>query len=125
MEQGLSRQLAAGMVDSLLDLSRSTGERLGRRDDQQLDLLRRCLDRFWEELAAALESGTTLPRSQELLCSVLEELKGNYVSQVNRASIDVLIDELDLLMTRQDAAAARNANVSPAVSPVALATPPA
>ena len=125
MEQGLSRQLAAGMVDSLLDLSRSTGERLGRRDDQQLDLLRRCLDRFWEELAAALESGTTLPRSQELLCSVLEELKGNYVSQVNRASIDVLIDELDLLMTRQDAAAARNANVSPAVSPAALATPPA
>jgi hypothetical protein len=124
MEQGLSRQLAAGMVDSLLDLSRSTGERLGRRDDQQLDLLRRCLDRFWEELAAALENGTALPRSQELLCAVLEELKGSYVSQVNRASIEVLIDELDLLITRQDGAAGRSAHTSPAVSPAALPTPP-
>ncbi len=125
MEQGLSRQLAAGMVDSLLDLSRNTGERLGRRDDQQLDLLRLCLDRFWEELAAALESGSTLPRSQELLCAVLEDLKSSYVSQVNRASIDVLIDELDLLITRQDGAGARDAKGSPAVSPAALATPPA
>ncbi len=121
MEQGLSRQLAVGMVDSLLDLSRSTGERLGRRDDQQLDLLRRCVDRFWEELAAALESGTTLARSQELLCAVLEELKGSYVSQVNRASIEVLIDELDLLITRQDGAEGRAASVSP----IGLPTPPA
>ncbi|MFO0015611.1 MAG: hypothetical protein ACK52U_03525 [Synechococcaceae cyanobacterium] len=125
MEQGLSRQLAAGMVDSLLDLSRSTGERLGRRDDQQLDLLRRCVDRFWEELAAALESGTALPRSQELLCAVLEELKGSYVSQVNRASIEVLIDELDLLITRQDGAGAPSSSAAPAVNPATLATPPA
>ena len=121
MEQDLSRQLAAGLVDSLLDLSRSTGERLGRRDDQQLDLLRRCVDRFWEELAAALESGTTLARSQELLCAVLEELKATYVSQVNRASIETLIDELDLLITRQDGITPRDASVNPA----APATPPA
>ena len=64
VEKGLSRQLAVGMVDSLLDLTRSTGERLSRRDDQQLELLQRFIDRFWEELAEALESGAgpgTLP----------------------------------------------------------------
>jgi hypothetical protein len=122
MEQGLSRQLASGMVESLLDLSRSTGERLGQRDDQQLDLLRRCVDRFWEELAAALESGNALATSQELLCAVLEELKGSYVSQVNRASIEVLIDELDLLITRQEGSGVRGAAVSP---PATVATPPA
>lgn len=122
MEQGVSRQLASGMVESLLDLSRSTGERLGRRDDQQLDLLRRCVDRFWEELAAALESGNALATSQELLCAVLEELKGSYVSQVNRASIEVLIDELDLLITRQEGSGGRGAAVSP---PATAATPPA
>ncbi|MEB3201107.1 MAG: hypothetical protein VKK62_11355 [Synechococcaceae cyanobacterium] len=101
VEQGLSRQLASGMVDSLLDLGRTTGERLGRRDDQQLELLRRFIDRFWEELATALETGTALPRSQELICAVLEDLKATYVSQINRSSIESLIDELDQLISRQ------------------------
>ena len=54
VETGISRQLASGMVDSLLELSRSTGNQLSRRDDVQLDLLQRFIDRFWEELAAAL-----------------------------------------------------------------------
>ena len=97
VEEGLSRQLAGGMVDSLMDLTRSTGERLGRRDDQQLELLQTVLDRFWEELADALEQGPALERSQELLCAFLEEFKRTYLSQISRAGIEGLIDELDLL----------------------------
>jgi hypothetical protein len=109
VEKGLSRQLAGGMVDSLIDLSRSTGERLGRRDDQQLQLLQRCIDRFWEELALALESGPALERSQQLLCAALEDFKRTYVSQLSRAGIDSLIDELDQLMVR-----AETTGISPA-----------
>ncbi|MEB3332820.1 MAG: hypothetical protein VKI83_10060 [Synechococcaceae cyanobacterium] len=100
VEQGLSRQLAAGMVESLLDLGRSTGERLGRRDDQQLELMQRCIDRFWEELAAALEQGPVLERSQQLLWATLEQFKTTYLSQITRSGIESLIDELDLLTTR-------------------------
>jgi len=99
MEKGFSRQLAVGMVESLIDLSRSTGDRLGHRDDQQLALLQRCLDRFWEELAASLEQGPNLERSQQLLCALLEAVKRNYLSQINRAGIEGLIDELDELMS--------------------------
>jgi len=100
MEQGLSRQLAGGMVESLVDLTRSTGERLGRRDDQQLELLQACIDRFWEELACALEEGPALEQSQRLLCAFLEEFKRTYLSQINRSGIESLIDELDLLTVR-------------------------
>ncbi|MEB3166368.1 MAG: hypothetical protein VKO65_06810 [Cyanobacteriota bacterium] len=100
VEKGVSRQLAGGMVESLLELTRNTGERLGRRDDQQLELLQRFVDRFWEELASALEEGPVLERSQELLCSLLEEFKANYLSQISRAGIGGLIDELDQLMVK-------------------------
>ena len=99
VENGISRQLASGMVDSLLELSRSTGNRLSRRDDVQLDLLQRFIDRFWEELAAALERGPALERSQELLCALIEGAKGTYLSQINRAGIEALIQELDQLIT--------------------------
>jgi len=98
MESGISRQLAGGMVDSLLDLSRSTGERLSQRDDRQLELVQRFIDRFWEELALALETGSELQRSQELICALIEGVKGTYLSQINRASITALIQELDALM---------------------------
>ena len=98
VEQGFSRQLAQGMVDSLLDLSRGAGARLGRRDDEQLRLLQHCIDRFWEELALVLEDGPALERSQELVCTALERLKRNYLSQISRSGIQGLIDELDQLM---------------------------
>jgi len=104
VENGLSRQLAAGMVDSLLGLSRRTGERLARRDDVPLDLLQRCIDRFWEELAAALERGPALPRSQELLAALLEGLKTTYLRQISRTGIEALIQELDQLTTAPAAA---------------------
>ena len=100
MEQGFSRQLAGGMVDNLVDLTRSTGERLGRRDDQQLALLQACIDRFWEELANALEEGPALEQSQKLLCAFLEDFKRTYLTQISRAGIENLIDELDLLTAR-------------------------
>jgi hypothetical protein len=86
------------MVDSLLDLARSTGNRLARTDDAQMEMLQRCIDRFWEELALSLETGTALQRSQELLCGLIEEFKGTYLSQISRARITSLIDELDELM---------------------------
>jgi hypothetical protein len=86
-------------ISRLLELSRSTGNQLSRRDDVQLDLLQRFIDRFWEELAAALESGSALERSQELLCTLIDGAKGTYLSQINRAGIEALIQELDQLMT--------------------------
>jgi hypothetical protein len=97
MEQGLSRQLAAGVVDGLLDLSRGAGLRLQQRDTRQIDLLQNCVDRFWEELANSLEAGEALGRSQQLICALLEELKLTYLGQINRAGIDALILELDQL----------------------------
>lgn len=103
MENGLSRQLAGGMVENLLDLSRSTGQRLARRDDAQLELLRRCIDRFWEELALALENGPALQRSQDLICALIESFKGTYISQIKRSGIEALIQELDQLMAAAEA----------------------
>jgi hypothetical protein len=93
----LSSQLSAAVVDSLLDLSRSTGKRLSQPDNRQVELLLRFADRFLDELGGALEAGSTLERSQQLLCSLLQDLKLTYLAQVNRAGIDALMDELDEL----------------------------
>ena len=93
----VSRQLAGGVVESLLDLSRGTAERLARNDDRQSELIQKAIDRFWEELAVALEQPGTLERSQDLLCALLQQLKLNYLAQMNRAGIDALMDELDEL----------------------------
>jgi hypothetical protein len=101
MEQGLSRQLAAGMVDNLLALGRNTSERLSQKDQRQLELLQRFIDRFWEELAMALEQGPALQRSQDLLCRLLELVKTRYLGQISRESIGDLIQELDALTTGQ------------------------
>ena len=113
VEQGLSRQLAGGMVDSLVDLTRSTGERLGRRDDQQLALLQSFIDRFWEELADALEEGPALEQSQKLLCAFLEQFKRTYLTQISRAGIESLIDELDLLTVQAEAPEDQDEPVDP------------
>ncbi|NQV10300.1 MAG: hypothetical protein HQ527_03900 [Cyanobacteria bacterium] len=98
LELGLSKQLASGVVQSLLDLSRSAADRIQKPDNQQIDLLERVLDRFWEELADSLENGVALERTQQLLCTLLEELKLNYLGQINRTGINALIRELDQLM---------------------------
>lgn len=103
LPSGLSRQLAGGMVDSLLDLSRGTAQRLARSDDRQAELLQQAIDRFWEELAAALEQAGTLERSQDLLCGLMQQIKLNYLAQMNRAGIDALMDELDELTSEPPA----------------------
>ncbi len=97
MGSQLSSQLSAAVVDSLLDLSRSTGKRLSQPDTRQVELLQRFSDRFLDELGGALEAGGTLERSQQLLCSLLQDLKLTYLAQVNRAGIDALMEELDEL----------------------------
>ena len=74
-EAEFSRQLATGMVDSVLDLSRGAGTRIGQRDQTLETLGTDALDRLWEELAVTLEQGPVLERSQELLTSFLEDLK--------------------------------------------------
>jgi hypothetical protein len=93
----LARQLTASMVETVVELSRTTADRLAQSDDRQAELLQRFGDRFWEELAAALERGDTLERSQELLCGLLQQVKLNYLAQVNRAGIGALMEELDEL----------------------------
>jgi len=100
IESGLTQQLAAGMTRNLLELSRSTGNQLARTDAAQLELLQRTIDRFWEELAAALENGPVLSQTQELLSALLESFKGSYLNQISRLGVDSLIEELDLLMAR-------------------------
>ncbi|MFM8526301.1 MAG: hypothetical protein ACKOCM_11890 [Cyanobacteriota bacterium] len=99
VDDGLSRQLAAGVVNNLLALGRNTSDRLGQRDQRQLELLQLCIDRFWEELAMALDQGPALQRSQDLLCRLLELVKTRYLGQINRESISDLIQELDALTT--------------------------
>jgi hypothetical protein len=106
LESGLSRQLASSMTRNLLELSRSTGNQLGRTDTAQLELLQRTIDRFWDELAAALDNGPVLSQTQELLSALLENLKGTYLNQISRSGVASLIEELDLLM-------ARNTGLSP------------
>lgn len=118
----LSRQVAVGMVDSLLDLARGTAQRLAQSDTRQVELLQRFGDRFWEELAAGLEQGGTLQRSQQLLVTLLQQLKLNYLAQMNRAGIDALMEELDELTSPVEAAASASAD---ALSPGPPATPPA
>ena len=118
LEGGLSRQLAGGMVESLLDLSRNAGQRMGQRDDMQIELLQRCIDRFWDELALALEAGPVMERSQDLICALLEQVKANNLSQISRAGIEALMNELDTLMvaSAKPSLAANDALDDPAMS---------
>jgi len=117
VEKGFSRQLAGGVVDSLLDLTRSTGARLGQRDDEQLVLLQRFVDRFWEELALALETGPALERSQELMAALVEEVKRTYLGQIRKAGVGGLIEELDQIMVRGDRKASDAETDAPPLTP--------
>jgi hypothetical protein len=84
------------MVDALLGLSRSAGDRLGKRDIALEDLSIDVLDRFWDELARTLEQGPVLERSQQLVAAFLEELKRNSIRQLrDQGGVNDLITELD------------------------------
>ena len=94
--ESISRQLASGAVDSLLNVSRRTGERLGTQDEVLSSLGTNTLDRFWEELARVLEDGPILERSQILMASMLEELKLSSFRQLrDQGGVAELISELD------------------------------
>ena len=95
-ETQFSRQLAENLVDSALGLSRGAGSRLGVKDPV-LDVLgTETIDRFWEEIARAMEQTPVLERSQELLSSLLEDLKRSSFQQLNRQhAVNDLISELD------------------------------
>ena len=95
-ESEFSRQLAGRMVDALLGLSRSAGDRLGKRDMEMEDLSIDVLDRFCEELARTLERGPLLERSQDLVAAFLEELKRSSLRQLRtQGGVNELITELD------------------------------
>ena len=95
-ERDLCDQLARNMVDALLGLSRSAGDRLGKRDIALEDLSIEVLDRFWDELARTLEQGPVLERSQQLVAAFLEELKRNSIHQLrDQGGVTDLITELD------------------------------
>ena len=101
-ETELSRQLAGGVVDSLLDVSKEAGERIGQRDAILEDLGIEALDRFWEQLAHSLEQGPVLEQSQLLLSSLLEDLKRSSFRQLrDQRDVDALIAELDGLNFNQ------------------------
>ncbi|ABM77500.1 hypothetical protein [Prochlorococcus marinus] len=95
-ESELSRQLAAGMIDTLLQLSRNAGDQLGRKDMVLEQLGVDTIDRFWEELARTLEQGAVLERSQELMVAFLEEFKRSSFRQLReQGGVNELISELD------------------------------
>ena len=95
-EAELSQQLSAGLVDSLLNLSRSAGDRLAQKDPMLVDLGVQTVDRFWEELARTLEQGPVLERSQILVSAFLEDLKRSSMNQLRlQRNVDELITELD------------------------------
>ncbi|BEV35840.1 hypothetical protein CREGCYN_06520 [Synechococcus sp. M16CYN] len=95
-EAQLSRQLAISVVDSVLDLSRGAGNRIGQRDQVLEDLGTDVLDRLWEELATILDQGTVLERSQDLLISFLEDFKHYGFHRLrNQDDINTLIDEVN------------------------------
>ena len=101
-ETELSRQLAGGVVDSLLDVSKEAGERIGQRDAILENLGIEALDRFWEQLAHSLEQGPVLEQSQLLLSSLLEDLKRSSFRQLrDQRDVDALIAELDGLNFNQ------------------------
>ena len=104
-ESDLSRQLSGGVVDSILDVSREAGERISQRDAVLEELGTDALDRFWEQLAHSLEQGPVLEQSQQLLSSLLEDLKRSSFRQLReQRNIDALIAELDgLNFNRSDA----------------------
>ncbi len=95
-ESVVSYQLAAGMIDAILDISQNAGKKIGRKDLMLEKLGVETLDRFWEELARAMESAPVLERSQELIVTFLEEFKRSSFRKLkDQGGVEELITELD------------------------------
>jgi hypothetical protein len=95
IERGFSRQLAAGMIEALLDLSKGTAAELSRDDQRVKDLWLSANEAFWHELSVALGETATLAQSQSLLSEMLEQLKLTYLSGINSAGVEGLIEKLE------------------------------
>ena len=101
-ESAISYQLATGMIDTLLGISKNAGNELSKKDIVLEELTLNTIDRFWEELAVALENEATLKTSQLLLISMLEELKVSSLNELkNQSDVNEIIDELDKLSFNQ------------------------
>ncbi len=86
------------MIDTLLGLSKNAGNKIAEKDLELKKLRSNTVDKFWEELASALESGTRLKESQLLLLSILERLKLSSLNEFkNQAGASEIIAELDNL----------------------------
>ena len=97
-ESAISFQLASSMIDTLLGLSKNAGNKIAEKDLELKKLRSNTIDKFWEELASALESETRLKESQLLLISILESLKLSSLNEFkNQAGVSEIIDELDNL----------------------------
>lgn len=95
MEREFSRQLAAGVIEALLDLSKGTAAELSRDDQRVKDLWLSASEAFWHELGDALGDTATLEQSQALLSEILEQLKLTYLSGINSAGVDNLLQKLE------------------------------
>ena len=86
------------MVDSLLGISKNAGNQLAKKDIELERLTVKAMDKFWEELALALENDITLKNSQLLLLSILEELKVSSLNELkSQADAQEITNELDQL----------------------------
>ncbi len=97
-ESAISFQLASRMVDTLLGLSKNAGNQIAKKDLELKELSTKTLDKFWEELANALERDSKLKESRVLLVSVLEGLKLSSLNELrNQAGVSEIISELNTL----------------------------
>ena len=95
-ESELNRQLAEGLIDAILEFLKGAGSRIGRRDHILEGLSNDTLDSFFEELARIMDEGPILKRSQDLLLSLLEDIKRSSFEQLrDQGGVSALISELD------------------------------
>ncbi len=97
-ESAISFQLASGMVDSMLGVSKNAGSQFAKKDVELERLTLKVIDKFWEELALAMENDSTLRNSQVLINSILEELKISSLNEMKKLDgPKEIINELDKL----------------------------
>jgi len=101
-ESAITYQLASGMVDTLLEFSKNAGSNISKKDITLNKLSLDALDRFWEELASALDNEKVLNTSQVLIISLLEDFKFlSFRELQNQSNIDEIMIELDDLNFNQ------------------------
>ena len=91
-------QLATSIIDTILGISKSAGSELAKKDLVLQTLTIKTIDRFWEEVALALEKESTLEESRLILVSLLESLKISSLNEMrSQSDLNEIINELDSL----------------------------